>query len=909
MPHYVSSAPNNFRAPLGLSVFNSKYALVPEETWLQRSQAVVDDVCGTAGGKLHPLMSKEDRRDLVHFMHQFIFLPGGRYIYYGGRGAKFYNNCYLFKSKEDTREEWGRLLQVSSDALMSGGGIGNDYTVFRERYALLRRTGGTASGPIPLAMSVNEHGRNVKQGGSRRSAIYGSLNHMHGDINEWLRVKDWANTFIPGTNVTYAQAKAANFDAQAPLDFTNISVNYDNAWLAQLVAGLEFPDEPDDLEDLVYDDAVWRTITENTQLPAVFRENVAMAMRNGEPGFSFNFFAKEAETARNAPVSADTFVLTNAGYQQVRDIVDISTTVWTGKQWAEEVIFKRTKEMVPTVLVEMTGGRSIKADPEHEFFVERWTGKGTRRKLTSIEKVPAADLVPGDILHVSYPECVQPGDLADYFRGYIYGDGSFGRSCADVSFCTASAMAMAEENLPLVKECRSWKADGRGYIRAYFNTSFIGANPSKDVCPVGVSAEWMAGLFDANGSYDAKQARIRLASVRYSFLEGVRRELETMGIMSNIVNGGPSGFGGRSGYLLVIAASYVSAFVERIPTKLLHPAVYEPYRRSTIKVVSISPGPIEDVFCCDVGVDEHSFMAEGVIISNCTEVTSSDDSDVCNLGSVNMAACPDIATFKRAVELGSKFLVCGTMRADMPNETIRKTREKNRRLGLGLMGVHEWLLQRQYGYEFNDELRSWMEIYRDESERAGKEHCDRFFLNHPAAYRAIAPTGTIGTMAGTTTGIEPIYAIAYKRRYIDGNRATGAETRKFQYYIDQGAQDLVNIYGIDPDKIECAITLAQNPERRIKFQAEMQDFVDMAISSTLNLPAWNTEFNNPDLVDRFARIIAMYAPRLRGLTMYPDGSRGGQPLVPVSYGEAAESLGIVFEENSDNACKSGVCGI
>jgi hypothetical protein len=39
-------------------------------------------------------MSKEDRRDLVHFIHSFIFMPGGRYIYYGGRGANFYNNCF-----------------------------------------------------------------------------------------------------------------------------------------------------------------------------------------------------------------------------------------------------------------------------------------------------------------------------------------------------------------------------------------------------------------------------------------------------------------------------------------------------------------------------------------------------------------------------------------------------------------------------------------------------------------------------------------------------------------------------------------------------------------------------------------------------------------------------------------------
>jgi ribonucleoside-diphosphate reductase alpha chain len=121
---------------------------------------------------------------------------------------------------------------------MSGGGIGIDYSVFREQGALLKRTGGTASGPLPLAKSINEHGRNVKQGGSRRSAIYGSLNWQHGDATEWLYAKDWANIKVPGTDVSYAEAKKNNFDAPAPLDFTNVSLNYDNAWLSQ-IAGEE----------------------------------------------------------------------------------------------------------------------------------------------------------------------------------------------------------------------------------------------------------------------------------------------------------------------------------------------------------------------------------------------------------------------------------------------------------------------------------------------------------------------------------------------------------------------------------------------------------------------------------------------------------------------------------------------
>ena len=52
-----------------------------------------------------------------------------------------------------------------------------------------------------------------------------------------------------------------------------------------------------------------------------------------------------------------------------------------------------------------------------------------------------------------------------------------------------------------------------------------------------------------------------------------------------------------------------------------------------------------------------------------------------------------------------------------------------------------------------------------------------------------------------------------------------------------------------------------------------------------------------------------YAGGLRGLTFYPDGSRGGQPLAVVDYEEAIKKRGIIYEDNSEEQCLSGVCGI
>ena len=275
----------------------------------------------------------------------------------------------------------------------------------------------------------------------------------------------------------------------------------------------------------------------------------------------------------------------------------------------------------------------------------------------------------------------------------------------------------------------------------------------------------------------------------------------------------------------------------------------------------------------------------------CTEVTSADDSDVCNLGSLNLGRIDNIKEFADVVELATKFLVCGTLKAQLPYRKVYDVREKNRRLGLGLMGLHEWLVKRGSQYEVTPELHQWLSVYRGVSDDISAKAADDLDVSKPVANRAIAPTGSIGILAGTSTGVEPIFATAYKRRYLKGqNRWV------YQYVVDSAAQELIDRYGVDPDKVESALDLSSDYERRIKFQADVQDYVDQSISSTINLPAWGSKLNSEDTVPKFAATLAKYAPRLRGFTCYPDGSRGGQPLTSVPYSEAVTKLGEEFDE-------------
>ncbi len=557
---FKSNRNPQFRSKFSEDIFNTKYSHEGAETFHELACTLVNDVC-------QDYLLKDDKDELIDHISNLRFIPGGRYLYYAGREKKFFNNCYLLKAESDTREDWAKLSWEAESCLMTGGGIGVDYSAYRQEGQTLKGTGGISSGPIPKMQMINEIGRHVMQGGSRRSAVYASLNWKHPDIDKFLIAKNWFDMPVGSTGKTIFDIKQEDFNFPAPLDMTNISVNYDTEWLLNY----------------------WET----GEIGDVFRTNVRQALRTAEPGFSFNFFEKENETLRNA----------------------------------------------------------------------------------------------------------------------------------------------------------------------------------------------------------------------------------------------------------------------------------------------------------------------------CTEVTSEDDSDVCNLGSLNFARIDDLNQLREVVTLATKFLLCGTLRAQLPYEKVSQVREKNRRLGLGLMGLHEWLIQRGGRYETTSELHRWLKVYEAESDKTSRDFATILSVSKPVAVRAVAPTGTIGILGGTSTGIEPIFAVAYKRRYLKNRRW------HYQYVVDSAAKEMIDLYGIKPENIESALDLASDYERRLNFQANVQEYVDMSISSTINLPAWDTENNNEDKVEDFAQTLARYAHRLRGFTCFPDGCRGGQPLTAVPYNEAMEKLGEEFEDNiqahdiCDISGTGGVCGV
>ena len=118
-----------WRTKLAETTFRNKYASTPLETWEDRANTIVNHVCGTADGTVNMLMSKDEQDELAKYIREQKFMPGGRYIYYAGRPAKFFNNCYLHRLEEDTREAWVDLTGNMMSCLMTGGGVGADISI------------------------------------------------------------------------------------------------------------------------------------------------------------------------------------------------------------------------------------------------------------------------------------------------------------------------------------------------------------------------------------------------------------------------------------------------------------------------------------------------------------------------------------------------------------------------------------------------------------------------------------------------------------------------------------------------------------------------------------------------------------------------------------------------------------
>jgi len=312
----------------------------------------------------------------------------------------------------------------------------------------------------------------------------------------------------------------------------------------------------------------------------------------------------------------------------------------------------------------------------------------------------------------------------------------------------------------------------------------------------------------------------------------------------------------------------------------------------------------------------------------------------CNLGSINLAKMVkdgdlDWDRLRRVTRTAVHFLdnVIDINRYPLPE--IEKMTKANRKIGLGVMGFADMLIQLKIPYDSEKALamaEKVMKFISEEGKEKGVELGDErgSFPNFEGSiwekegYKAmrnatlttIAPTGTISIIAGCSSGIEPIFAVAFVRNVMEGTRLLEIQpsfekiAKEREFYSRELMMKIAksgSVQGLAqvPDGLQPIFATALDiaPEWHVKMQAAFQKYVDNAVSKTVNLP---TDATPEDVRKVF---LLAYKLKCKGVTVYRYGSRREQVLHvgPMLTTEMGAEEHVSAESEYSGGCPVGQC--
>jgi ribonucleoside-diphosphate reductase alpha chain len=281
----------------------------------------------------------------------------------------------------------------------------------------------------------------------------------------------------------------------------------------------------------------------------------------------------------------------------------------------------------------------------------------------------------------------------------------------------------------------------------------------------------------------------------------------------------------------------------------------------------------------------------------------------CNLGSINLSKFVrgkdfDWERLKEVVWIATRFLDNVIDVNDYPIPEIEEMTKANRKIGLGVMGWADALFLLGVPYDSEEAIRlaeKVMKFIQEESHKASQALAEergvfpnwkgsvwekRGIKMRNATTTTIAPTGTISIIANCSSGIEPVFALAYKRtNVLDGEEFFEVNPIFEKVLKERGlySEELIakvaesgSIQNLDlPADIRRVFKTALEitPEWHVRMQAAFQKFTDNAVSKTINLP------NSATRADVEKAFMLAYELKCKGITVYRDGSREEQVLV------------------------------
>jgi ribonucleoside-diphosphate reductase alpha chain len=303
--------------------------------------------------------------------------------------------------------------------------------------------------------------------------------------------------------------------------------------------------------------------------------------------------------------------------------------------------------------------------------------------------------------------------------------------------------------------------------------------------------------------------------------------------------------------------------------------------------------------------------------------------EACNLGSINLAQMiaqdnrVDYAKLGKITRLAVHFLDNVIDVSKYPLDKITETVRSNRKIGLGIMGWADMLVQMGIPYSSEEAITlagDIMKFIHAEAQEASLELAKKrgTFPNYKgsiyekdgkklrnATLTTIAPTGTLSMIASCSSGVEPLFAVAYTKTVMDNTRLPEVNryfletARKRGFYTDAlimkiGETGNVSHEEAVPEEVKKVFVTSHDidPVWHIKMQAAFQKYTDNAVSKTVN-------FRNDAVKDDVRKVYMLaYELGCKGVTIYRDGSRNEQVLT-VSTGDNKKAVAVSVEAQQD----------
>ncbi len=904
------------------------------------------------GGTEEERQATED--EFYHTMRRLEVLPNSPTLMNAGRELQQLSACFVLPVDDALDSIFDRVKQT---ALIhkSGGGTGFSFSRLRPSGDVVGSTGGIASGPVSFIRAFDTATDVVKQGGTRRGANMGILNVDHPDVLAFIESKkDGKN--LNNFNISVAVTTEFMERLKADEDYDLV-----NPRTGEVTGRLNARQVFDRIAQMA-----WQTGDPGL----IFLDLINRDNPNPQLG--------KIEST-NPCITGETLVYTDKGLQRAVDLWaerEDSSVVIDGRfrkgclKQSGPVMATGIKPVFRLVTQE---GYEVRVTADHRIMTHRgW--------IPSSELQPGDQV---HVLNQKGGFGNDGSSDLGLLLGWLVGDGTLKSDRAVLSFFGDEKIELApkfstmmqsvvpapsgyrpnyEIGVVAVKDWDECRVSSSRFLDLAARHGLVPGN--KHLVPESVftgceemQAGFLRALFTADGHVSGqveKGVSVRLTSINRSLLVDVQRLLQNFAIGSVIYSDRrtegprslPDGKGGYAEYHcqayhgLVISKDNLLRFASEIgfisegkqAALLSRLASYRqgPYRESFTATFSGLVADGEEQVYDLTEPETHSFVANGIVIHNCGEQPLL-PYESCNLASVNLARMVryssggdsaveiDWDRLSRVVKTTVHMLDNVIDRNNYPIAEIEEMSKKTRRIGLGVMGFSDLLIQLGIGYDSEEGVAVAEEVMRrvqEETHRASRELTnvrgsfpawdgsiygaqDEPVPMRNSAPTTIAPTGTISIIAGASSGIEPLFALSYVRNVMDNTRLVEANpyfeavAKQEGIYSGELMEELAqkgSLSGLDP-KFEIPEWIKDvfrtshdiSPEWHVRMQAAFQKYTDNSVSKTINFP------HDATVHDVSTAYMLAHELGCKGITVYRDGSKAGQVLSTGDSGAEAQA--------------------